>query len=163
MKIKPIYYVVGATTLLLSALFLLTNIKQMFGKITKNNQLRTEDAHGKGHFHAPRDNGKRKHSGTDIVANPNEPIYSPISGLITRHPFPYGTDLRFKGIEIKNKDFVVKIFYLNPTIIQGTSVKAGQIIGYAQDLTKKYKGIINHVHLEVKNTAGTLINPETLV
>ena len=164
MKIKPIYYIVGATTtLLLSALFLLNNLNKMLGKVTKNNQIRTQDNHGSGHFGASRDNGKRKHAGIDIVALPNEPIYSPINGVVTRHPFPYGNDLKFKGIEIKDKDLVIKIFYLNPTITQGTSVKKGQIIGYAQDLTNKYKGITNHVHLEVKDKLGKLINPETLI
>lgn len=133
----------------------------MFGKLTKSNKLRVEDLHGKGHFNAPR--GDHKHQGIDIITVTNEPVFSPIDGVVTRYPFPYPTDLSFKGIEIKNDTFSVKIFYLKPAVKQGKNVKQGDIIGYAQNLTKKYKGITNHIHVEVRNKVGSIINPETLI
>lgn len=132
-----------------------------FSKITALNSLRNCDPRGCGHFGAPR--GSRTHAGLDIIAIPGETIFSPITGTVTRFPFAYGDDLSFTGIEIKNDVFDVKIFYLKPTVLANTKVKKGQVIGMAQNIAKKHGGgMKNHVHIEVRNKLGILIDPEIL-
>ena len=41
----------------------------------------------------------------------------------------------------------------------GTQYKRGDLVGSIQDLESKYKGMINHAHVEIREN-GKLINPE---
>ncbi len=45
-----------------------------------------------------------------------------------------------------------KILYVDvdPSLKIGDSVKSGQTLGTAQDLSKKYPGITNHVHVKLR-------------
>lgn len=54
--------------------------------------------------------------------------------------------------------YEVWMFYVHP-IVHG-QIKAGQPIGIAQNLAAypKYKGIMNHVHVQVKKD-GQFVNP----
>ena len=145
--------------------FLSTNKKLMkkFSNITATGELRGTDNYGSGAFGAPRDNGTRKHQGLDFLTVLGDKIFSPIAGKIKRFAFPYdGTT--YKGIEIVNDDFKIKIFYFSPiAALIGKDVQEKQVIGKAQNIAAKYVGIKNHVHIEVRNaTTGELINPETL-
>ncbi|HEV7676379.1 MAG TPA: M23 family metallopeptidase [Candidatus Angelobacter sp.] len=132
-----------------------------FHKIARGG-TRFRDQWGSGQFGASRPGHvhSRLHQGLDITAEPGEPIRSPIDGVITREAFPYKGDNRFRGLLIEGvnewKGIEVKIFYVQG-MIQGR-VDAGQIIGTAQDLSLRYRGITNHVHIEVR-TSGTLVNP----
>lgn len=151
------WYIAGAA--LITYLFMGTN--KAFAKITTNNIIRDCDPKGCGEFGASR--GSRKHNGLDIEAVPGENIFSPISGKVTRFPFPYGDDLSFTGIEIVNNQFKVKIFYMKAVVSANSSVVQGQYIGNAQNVAKKHGGgMINHVHIEAYDNSGNLINPETL-
>ncbi len=135
--------------------------KKAFANITNNQKIRGCDPFGCGSFGASR--GDRDHKGIDIIALPNQQIKSPISGVVTRFPFPYSGDLSYTGIEIKNKDYTIKIFYLTPTVTAGVTVKAGQVIGVAQNIAAKYGSTMtNHVHFEVYNSLGKLIDPTNL-
>lgn len=63
--------------------------------------------------------------------------------------------MRYTGVLLeglgKHKGYSIKIFYMNPSSgIIGKIVQAGDKIGEAQDLTIKYPGITNHVHIEIK-------------
>jgi hypothetical protein len=151
------WYIAGATLLT----FLLMGTNKAFAKITAKNTPRYCDPQGCGHFGAPR--GSRKHSGLDIITVPNEVIFSPINGKVTRFPFPYAGDLSFTGIEIKNADYEVKIFYMKAVILANVTVVKGQAIGNAQNIAKKHGGgMINHVHIEVRDKNGVLIDPKIL-
>lgn len=150
-------YIAGAALIT----YLIMGSSKAFAKITTNNAKRGCDPMGCGEFGASR--GTRKHIGLDIKAVPGESIFSPISGKVTRFPFPYGSDLSFTGIEIVNNEYSVKIFYMKANVAANSLVSKGQIIGNAQDIAKKHGGgMINHIHIEVRDKQGNLINPEIL-
>lgn len=135
--------------------------KKAFAKITKTNKIRGCDASGCGHFGAGR--GTRLHDGVDIVVIPGETITSPISGKVIKHPYVYPGDLKFRGIDIENETYLVRMFYLSPSVAVGLSVNAGQPIGIAQDISKKYtKPMTIHIHVEVYEN-GKLIDPTNLI
>jgi hypothetical protein len=142
------WYIAGAALLT----YLIMGTNKAFAKVTTNNIFRGCDPKGCGDFGASR--GSRKHIGLDIKAVPGE---------VTRFPFPYGTDLSFTGIEIVNDQFLVKIFYMKANVLANSNVKQGQVIGNAQDIAKKHGGgMINHIHVEVYDKQGRLIDPEIL-
>ena len=90
-------------------------------------------------------------------------MLSPISGTISRYPIPYANDSSIKGIEIKNSSYRVMLFYVENQLPIGTKVTKGQKIATAQNIAGKYGGgMINHVHLEVYDSKGVLLNPEKL-
>ncbi|UUC45590.1 M23 family metallopeptidase [Flavobacterium cerinum] len=140
---------------------LLTMTKKAFAAIVPNQKIRGCDAHGCGSFGASR--GGRTHNGVDVVVTPGQNIVSPISGTITRFPYPYKGDFNYKGIEIKNSEYTVMIFYMNTTVLANTKVTAGQTIGKAQNIAAKYgNGMTPHVHIEVRDSKGNLINPTNM-
>ena len=112
-------------------------------------RLRGEDEWGSGAYGAAR--GERTHRGIDIVAEPGVRVLSPINGEIVREAKPYEDDDSYGGILICGagswQDTEIKMFYLDGYKLG--PVLAGEPIGVAQNLSMKYAGIINHVHLEV--------------
>lgn len=137
-----------------------------FGKVTADNIRRGCDQNwGCGSFGASRSGGTRTHNGLDIKTTVGQQILSPISGKVTRFPFPYGGDLNYTGIEIINEDYKVKIFYMKPSVSINSEVTKGQVIGTAQNISAKYSSTMtNHIHLEVYNAkTNALLNPETLI
>jgi len=104
---------------------------------------------GDGHYLAPR--GNRLHRGVDYCVQPYEAVYSPLNGKIIRIAYPYTGDTYYKGILFQTPNITLKIFYFSPIeSLLGKEVKAGQIIGYAQDISKKYgKEMLPHIHVEV--------------
>ena len=128
-----------------------------FSPVTARESRQT-DARGSGQFGASRRG--RLHQGLDIVAIAGEDVFSPIDGDLVRETVPYPQDLRYRGVLIRGTDtwlgVEVKLFY-----VQGTScghVRAGDRVGAAQDLSSRYPGITNHVHLEVRR-AGQVVSP----
>lgn len=138
--------------------------QKAFSKITDNQKLRDCDPFGCGSFGASR--GTRSHAGIDIVSFPNQSILSPITGTVTRFPYPYGGDLSYTGIEIINSDYKIKMFYVSPVVAIGSNVSAGQVVAKSQNISAKYgAGMTNHVHLEVYIKSGSnwvLIDPTNL-
>lgn len=127
----------------------------MFSPITSGPSRRT-DAWGSGQYGAGR--GGRTHHGLDIIARPTEAIRSPIDGNVTREVHPYANDPRFRGLEIRGtgnwEGYEVKLFYVDGEF--SGPVRAGQIVGRAQDLGVRYPGITNHVHVEVRDRGREL-------
>lgn len=158
---KKHWYILGTITALL-----IMSTKKTFAKATDNNIIRGCDGFGCGSFGASRSGGTRSHIGVDFITTPGQNIFSPIEGEITRYPYPYGSDLSYTGIEIVNKTYKVKIFYVAPTVLIGGEVKAGQKIAVSQNIAAKYgSSMTNHIHVEVykkvNNTWG-LIDPTNL-
>jgi murein DD-endopeptidase MepM/ murein hydrolase activator NlpD len=122
---------------------------------------RNSDIWGSGQFGASR--AGHMHQGLDVITRPGEPILSPIDGIIKREALPYAGDSRLKGLTIIGfgtwEGIEVKLFYVSGWLL-GT-VKRGQPIGVAQDLSVRYPGITNHVHIEVRSN-GILQNPAQL-
>lgn len=132
-------------------------------EIVSNLKSRVRDAYGSGQYGASRDAGVRKHNGIDIIVAPGEKIFSPIKGNIVRQAMPYRDDPNYKGIILKGiqewDGYEIKIFYIEG-LFSGQSF-ATQEIGYAQNLSLKYPGITNHIHVEVKYL-GIQIDPFTI-
>lgn len=130
---------------------------------TLHKKLRNQDPTGNGWYGAKRSSGKRKHKGVDYCAEPGEAIFACISGKV-RVGYPYVASTKMKLVEIKNKTYKVKQMYVEPTVRNGDYVKAGDIIGYSQDVANYHHlpKMKNHVHISVwKN--GLLTDPEPLI
>jgi len=155
------YYIAGGIALL-GVLYAFTT-RRLFLPITKNQRYRGKDGFGSGAYLSSRDGSNRAHQGVDIVATPGQAIYSPITGKVTRITYPYANDLTYTGLEIINDDYKVKIFYIAPTLAIGSQVSAGQKIAVAQNISGKYGStMINHVHIEVRDNTGEILNPTKL-
>lgn len=133
----------------------------LFCSPTGSNTVRGIDSFGQGRFAAPR--GARLHNGVDFNVEAGGDVYSPIFGKVVRVAVPYRSDERYKGLVIEGvgryEGYSVKLFYLDPMKgIVGRTVKQGEVIGTAQDLTIKYSGITNHIHFEI-TFKGAQIDP----
>lgn len=128
-------------------------------EVIRNQRSRGADGrYGSGQFGSSRDHGTRHHLGLDIITLAGEPVYSPISGYLTREAFPYKDDHSLTGVVLRGAGewlgFEVRIFYTEGLLCG--NVAAGQQIGFAQNLQDKYPGITNHIHVEVRRGATVL-------
>ena len=75
---------------------------------------------------------------------------------------PYGEPVNgvwFSGLLIQASDYEYTLFYFEPIKeVLMTTIKEGQLIGIAQDISIKYPGIIPHVHMQFDS-----INPELFI
>lgn len=82
--------------------------------------------------------------------------------------YPYGTargNDQWEGCVIVGigdyKGYEVKIFYMRPFVI-GDYLFPGDIIGVAQDISRKYSpAMMDHLHVEVRRN-GVLLDPAKL-
>jgi len=128
------------------------------------------DAEGFGYFGAPR--GNRVHKGLALVVEPKQNIVSPIFGNVIREAYPYAGDLKWAGCLIigtqEHVGLEVKMFYMRlyhhirKQLPQyGHHVFPGNPIGTAQDISNKHGAeMIPHVHLEIRETQQSLVDPE---
>ncbi|WP_293385282.1 peptidoglycan DD-metalloendopeptidase family protein [Phenylobacterium sp. SCN 70-31] len=123
---------------------------------------RGEDAYGSGAFGASRDGGRRRHNGLDLVAPPGAPIRAPMSGVVTRVGQAYSGDPELQFVEITSPTtrYSARVLYVGPSRAPGAQVTAGEIIGRAQDLGRRYaSGMTNHVHVEFSDRRGAVLDP----
>ena len=122
--------------------------------------IRGNDEHGSGLYGAGR--GTRRHRGADFICIPGQQIVAPTRGRVVRIAHPYAEpheSVMYSGIVLKGNDVEIKMFYFQPLqAVLRTTVREGQLIGHAQDISKKYSGMIPHVHLEIRS-----INPELFI
>ena len=120
--------------------------------------IRREDRWGCGAFDAPR--GERRHRGIDIVANPDQALFSPITGRIVRVAEPYDDEPRYNGLLMEGlgewAGLELKLFYLDHFDLG--PIKQGDPLGTAQDIAVRYPGITGHIHVELRRE-GQLIDP----
>ncbi len=124
------------------------------------------DAYGSGAFKASRDGGERQHQGVDYVAAAGQAVWAPISGLVTKIGYAYGDDPGLRYVEIENPALKIsaRVFYVAPEVQVGQVVRLGTPIGIAQTLQARYPGgIVDHVHLELGDSAGHKLNAATLI
>lgn len=112
---------------------------------------RGHDDFGDGEFGSSRDRGSRRHEGVDYVAAAGQNVTAPISGFVTKIGRAYDNDKRLTFVEITNPalGYVARAFYVDPEVREGDAVQLGQSIGSAESLQRRYRGITNHVHLEL--------------
>ncbi|MDA1044233.1 MAG: M23 family metallopeptidase [Verrucomicrobia bacterium] len=120
---------------------------------------RGEDEWGRGAFGASRDD--HPHRGVDIAVASGDAIFAPFDGRIVRNAIPYDDDDRFSGILLQGyaafSGYEMKIFYMQCTMPFG-HVRAGELIGQAQNIALRYPGITNHIHVELWNN-GNVVDP----
>lgn len=132
-------------------------------------KVRGSDKHGSGWYEAPRGR-HRKHSGIDLVCDGGTLIRACSDGVVTRadgtvYADPKKRDWRY--IEITDHyGKKCRYFYVVPvslpdckTVELGLSIKRGDVIGVCQGIESLYEGITPHLHVEVKNHKGDIINP----
>jgi murein DD-endopeptidase MepM/ murein hydrolase activator NlpD len=110
---------------------------------------------------------KYRHKGVDFITTVDDYIKSPISGTITRHGRAYRIDnakekLRSIWIQGTGKfsNVKVKILYctLRDLFKVGDHICQGDIFALAQDNAQRYKGMTNHMHIEIRIN-GILVDP----
>ena len=110
--------------------------------------IRNDDG-GSGLWLAKR--GLKLHQGVDyeLPNGPGQLVVSPITGILVRIAYPYSDTQEYSGCEIRGADIWIKMFYLRPyDSLIGQEILMGQPIGIAQDIGKRYKNVIPHIHLE---------------
>ena len=77
----------------------------------------------------------------------------------------YPDDAVLKFVEITNPAlrYVTRVFYVDPTVVEGEAVHLGEEIGEARSLQRRYPGITNHVHLEVAREGRPRIDATRLI
>ena len=126
------------------------------------------DSFGAGGFGTPRSSNvsaRKKHNGVDYEGDAGQDVKAVTSGIISKIGYPYADDLSFRYVEITAEGgYRVRQFYVEPSdgLKKNMAVKKGQVIGTCQALTKKYAGMTNHVHVEIKKD-GELVNPEKII
>ena len=120
------------------------------------------DAHGRGHFGAPREkieNGRVKryrHRGKDFVCIPGQDVYMPFTAIPIRKKSPCEG---YHGILFRGRGIIGTLFYvkIDDSVIN-TELKEGDVIGIAEDISLKYKGVLPHVHFQIDK-----IDPDLLI
>lgn len=132
--------------------------------------LRGSDPWGSGAFGAPR--GNHAHEGVDFACWPGTFINAICGGVVTKIGYPYGSGRGavhgrdpYRYIEVRHDDdHVVRYFYVKPNLMEGEEIEAGEVIGWAQDLWRRFPPkpgniMTPHVHIEVRDPDGELIDP----
>ena len=124
---------------------------------------------------APRDGGRRRHVGTDIMGVRGQPLRAPFDGVVTRRRVT-AEGIAGLMVTVTRPDGIrANLIHLNddnpgttdgsapaawriPDAVQvGTPVRAGQIIGFMGD-TGNAVGV-PHLHFEMRYPDGTPFNP----
>ena len=110
------------------------------------------DKYGSGSFGASRDGGGRWHIGADAIALPGEAAFSPITGKVDKLGTCYAGDI-YRYVRIVGNGAytgtIVRVLYVEPRVVEGEGVAAGEQIGLVQDISKRDVGITPHVHIEI--------------
>jgi len=121
------------------------------------------DRGGSGRYGAPRTkkiNGqirRYQHNGIDLSCDPGQEVLSPISGHIIRSVIAYNDTKEYTGLIISNELITVRLLYVALTGKENDFFEQRQVIGKAQDISKRYReqGVTPHVHVQIDS-----INPE---
>lgn len=116
------------------------------------------DSGGDGKFGAPR--GERPHFGTDFLCDPGQGVVA-VTDMQYRRLVErvYVDDTTYRGMEFETPyGHLITYFYVDSSINHLEQVKAGQLVGLAQDISKKYGGGMKpHVHVQVAMRPYTAI------
>ena len=122
--------------------------------------VRDHDTFGSGLFGASRDGGKRTHSGIDFACYPGSIVLACSSGTVTKLGYPYGDDPYYRYVEVTDHDLRrFRYFYVKPTVSMNQMIIKGGALGTSQELNRRYVGITEHVHLEIKDQNDEFLDP----
>jgi murein DD-endopeptidase MepM/ murein hydrolase activator NlpD len=114
-------------------------------------------------WHAPR-GSNRLHLGVDIIAKEGNLLYAVADGTITKMYTSASDKLAGNGVRLTKADgtyfFYGHMLRVADGITIGTTVKAGQVVGY---LGKTGGTTTPHLHLEVHPFGGEAIDPTPVV
>ena len=106
----------------------------------------------------------RSHLGVDIGAAEGQELYAVVTGRITQIYVDAPGSLAGNGLKIATADgtyfFYAHLRSLAPGIQVGTSVTAGQLVGW---VGKTGNAGIPHLHLEIHPGGGSAVNPYPIV
>ncbi|XP_074519571.1 leukocyte cell-derived chemotaxin-2-like [Halichoeres trimaculatus] len=114
-----------------------------------NNDLRTTDRWGQGHYGARRED--ETNTGLDIVCDDGAEVYAPfdvtlVSPLVIYHdPKKAAID---SGVKMTGGGLCFKLFYVKPDRTTGT-VRKGERIGVMLPMQSVYPRITSHIHVEM--------------
>jgi murein DD-endopeptidase MepM/ murein hydrolase activator NlpD len=112
---------------------------------------------------APRDGGRRRHQGIDLLAPAGTPLVAVASGHITRLS---NTDRGRGGISLWLRDRRGTAYYYahnhHNLIRLGQRVQAGQLLARV-GATGNAKGGPAHLHFQVHPSGGRPVSPDALV
>jgi hypothetical protein len=158
---KQTIWTVAIIVIVLLIIFLM---RKSIKNIIRNFRIRGSDAFGNGAFGSARTG--HTHQGIDIIANEGDVITAPFPLEFIRTARPYAEDINYTGGVYNFEDGEMRLYYIRPITTQ-KHFDTGEIIGYAQNISAKYstpsKKMTNHVHLEIRDKRGNLINPTTYV
>ena len=147
--------------LVVSAVVLLLTRRRMLANVLTVQEMRNDPA-GRGHFGAAR--GSRLHKGLDLIAQPGERVYSPVDGRFIRRGKVYATAPHFDLVELHGEGYAARLLYVEavPWLEGGDEVRRGELIGYAQNVSERWRGgMLPHVHVELRTIVGNeLRDPE---
>lgn len=112
--------------------------------------VRRRDNWGDGGFGAARTSGDkpRRHNGLDLITAAHVPVVAFTTAKVVREKIPYANS-PLSGLLLEaDHGLELTIFYIEPEMnVVGRTVVPGDILGYTQDLTARYPGITNHIHI----------------
>ena len=110
--------------------------------------IRGSDSHGSGAYLASR--GSKKHNGIDFACYEGTKIYPHKYGEVTKLGYPYNnSQLRYVQVTDEH-GYNLRYFYVKPCVKVGDKVTTDDCVGESQTLQKRYPGITDHIHFEVK-------------
>lgn len=138
----------------------------LFISPTGSDKIRN-DSWGGGRYGASRkrvDGSSYPHPGTDYETVEGQAIVLPASATYERIILPYADNRSYTGAMFTNAWCRFRLLYFDIAIVSGKSYPQGELIGYAQDISRRYgvnsegEQMGTHVHFEVIS-----IDPEVLV
>jgi murein DD-endopeptidase MepM/ murein hydrolase activator NlpD len=112
---------------------------------------------------APRDGGRRRHQGIDLLAPTGTPLVAVASGTITRLN---NQDRGLGGISLWLRDARGTAYYYahnqHNLVQRGQPVRAGQVIARV-GATGNAKGGPPHLHFQIHPRGGRPVSPDALV
>ena len=118
------------------------------------------DKQGCGEYQANREGRTGRHLGADYISDPGQEVVAIADGTVARLPSGDYDDI----VVGDGKGVSYKLLYLNvdKSLEIGSTVTAGQVLGTAQDITGRYPGITNHVHVKLR-VDSNVVNPEDYI
>lgn len=108
------------------------------------------DGEGDGNFGTSRLPPYKKHYGLDLEVKIGQKVYAPFNGTVVLIPKALQDKSGYQGVRIMaDNGLKIDVLYIKPSVEANAKIKKGDLIGYAQDITKAYSGSMkNHIHIE---------------